>query len=197
MKTITINAYEYSELTPEAKERAREWYIETIDGSPWQDEIMDSLKALFNNIDGVRLVNWSIGAYSYSFLTVTMEEDTGNLAGKRARAWLENHFLANLRIPYTGKRRWEVAQYGASYRPGMVPPCPLTGYCADDNFIDALRAGIRSGNTVREALQKLASTAQKLMEQDDEFSRSIDAVEESIIANEYEFTEDGKRCHCL
>lgn len=38
MKTIEINAYTYAELTPEAQERARDWYRECSAGDTYYSE---------------------------------------------------------------------------------------------------------------------------------------------------------------
>lgn len=192
-KEKTITVYQYAELpTEKAKNRARDWFLECDEIST--EEVLESLKALFKNCSGVKLTDWSIGTYSPSYLKVTFAQDGAeDLKGARAFAWLENNLLAGVRIPWTGQKRRELAQYGVWYRPGLVKPCPFTGVCFDDDFLDALRASLKAGDTLKDAFEDLARHAQKLLEAEYEYHQSEEYVSEMMEANEYEFDEDGRR----
>lgn len=201
MKTIKVyTAAELKKKFPDAFDRALEHFQQDNDSIPWSEEIIDSLKAIFDR-SGLRLRNYSIGAYCYSDLTVDMESDVANLSGNRALAWIENNLLADLRIPYKPMfklwsdgwkptvKRGELSKYGAYYRPGMIHPRPFTGVCFDEDFIEALLKAIKSGDTLKEAYTGLADVAQKLMESEVDYQNS----EENFLEQDYQFTKDGTR----
>ncbi len=193
MKTLTIECFEYEELSDEAKAIALEEYQKQCDNDgdiPWMDEIMDSMKKLIEMMD-FKLNKWSIGPYAYSYMNVEGKNDSWeDLSGRRAFAFVENHLFQYLRIPWKGKKRWEVAKY-KGYSAGRVPSCPLTGVCYDDDFIDHLMNQLRDGSTIKEALESLATEASKLMELECENKRSKEYfIDHCVIDNTY-FTEDG------
>lgn len=190
MKTKTINIYTAAELKehcPEGFERALEDWRESVQSDPaWVSEIMDSFEAVFKAA-GLTLKDYSIG----TDCTVAQFDGEG-LTGKRASAWLENNLLAGLRIPWSGKRRWKNAKYGRGYRPGLIPPCPFTGWCFDEDLLDDLRDSIRGGLSIKEAFEGLADKAAKLIEEEIEAQCSEDYFLDHADANGYEYTENGK-----
>lgn len=195
MREKTVKLYKFEELSDKAKEKARNWYRDGISQDmPWMDETVQSLKAVFK-ASGITIKDWSLGAYNQNNFVRFDMGDAESLTGKRALAWLENNLFNGLRI---GDMKWkekrkEYLGYGDAYRPGKVPPCPLTGYCADDDFLDYLKKSVKSGDTLKEAFQGLADECGKLLEAEYEHQTSDEAVDESIEINGYEFTEDGKR----
>lgn len=191
MKKHTITTYSFSELSEEAKENALNNWIENNQEIFWQYEILESLKSLFDTCYGVSLYDYSLGLNN-SWLSISCDYDTGELQGKRAIAWLENNLLSHLRIPFVGKKRWELAQYGKYYRPGMIEPCPFTGYCADENFLYALITDIKKGSTLQDAFEGLASEYQKILNNEYEHQQSEDFFQDHALANDLEFTEDGE-----
>lgn len=196
MRTVKIKVYTAKELKekfPEGFKRAFDRYREDVSSTAgfWVDEIMDSLKGLFK-ASGITLKDWSIGPHSYSYVKFDMG-DAGRLEGSRAMAWLENNLLSSLRIPYTGKRRWELGKYGEAYRPGKVKPCPFTGYCADDDFLKALQENVRQGMSLKDAFKNMAGIASNLMEKEYEHEQSEECFLDHAECNELEFKENGAR----
>lgn len=193
MKTITV--YEFNELSEEAKEKARAWYREAAASDNYSlDEMLESLKAVFKVL-GYPMKDWSIGPYNRgNFLKVDLG-DANDLTGKRALAWLENNLFDQLRItPAQFKtKQKEYMSYGTDYRPGNVPPCPLTGVCYDDDLLDALRKDVIAGETLKDALQGLADKVQAMNEAEIEYQNEDAQVDEMLIANGYTFNQDGKR----
>jgi hypothetical protein len=195
MKTKIINIYSFNELSDEAKEHAIQEYRERNTDIFWADETIASLKGLFDNCNGIRLKNWSLGEYN-SWIRVDFDrEETEELSGKRAWAWIENNLLCNIRIPenslsINGTRR-ELAQYGKYYRSGMIKPCPFTGYCADDAYLDSLLKDIKEGCDLKTAFEGLATTYQKIINGEIEYQNSEEYIAEHMEANEYEFDEEG------
>lgn len=171
----TIRVYSPQELKkhhPEGFERAWETFKndEIID-IPWGGEIMDSLKATFKAA-GIRLTDWEISTCSYSYVQFDMDSDVRDLSGPRAMAWLENNLLGDLRIPFKGSKRWELAKYGQYYRPGMIKPCPFTGVCFDEDMLESLQRDIKAGESLGYAFSNLANVAAKAMESEVEYLQS-------------------------
>lgn len=191
MKDITITLYTAEELksaNPEAFEKALERYQNEQAEVFWADETIESMKEVFK-ASGIALREYNID-YSWpsgSAVRFDMENDVFDLTGVRAQAWLENNLLSGLRIPFYGPKRWEVAKYGSYYRPGMIKPCPFTGYCADDDFLESLQKDIKDGECLGDAYKNLAVEAGKMLESELEYQNS----EEHFLEQDYQFTYDG------
>lgn len=192
MRTVETRVYSARELSPDALERAAEHYVTHLDCIPWQDETMDSLKACVSHA-GFRIRDYSIGAHSHCSLELAGDDSILDLRGPRALAWFENHYLSLLRIPWAGPGRDTVRRYGYWYRPGMVRPCPFTGYCFDDDCIEHVGKRLKDGDTVREAFESLAPVVGKQWEGELDYLRSPEGFLDMAEANEWEFSEDGKR----
>lgn len=196
MRTLKIKVYTVKELKkkyPDGFARALKDHCEEVErcGIHWNDEVMDSLKGLFKAA-GIKLTDWKIGAYSYSHVKFDMG-DAAELDGRRAWAWLENNLFSALRVPYRGPARWDVAKYGEHYRPGMIKPCPFTGVCFDDDFLDQLRANVRAGMNLEDAFSDMADVARRIMEKEYEAEQSEEYFIDEAEANEYEFKASGER----
>jgi hypothetical protein len=208
MKTIELyTPQELKEANPKGFEKAHQNYNYEDTEIPWQSEIVDSLKAIIKE-SGLALRDWSISGDcpSQSWLKVDMESDVANISGQRALAWLENNLLSDLRIPFIPMftrfqlpdgswtehqptRRGELAQYGEYYRPGMIKPCPFTGVCFDEDFIEALVKAVKDGDTLEDAYRGLAQVAGKLFEQEIEQAQS----EETFLEQDHLlYTFEGK-----
>lgn len=194
MRTIQTTLYQFDELSPEAKEKARTWYR---DGSASEnyagEDMLKSMEAIFKR-SGITLNYWSIGPYSYSYVRFDMG-DAGELTGRRATAWLENNLFSGLRMTpqeFAAKRK-DYMGYGASYRVGKIKPCPLTGMCYDEDLLEDLQHSIKSGMTLKDAYHALPEKVRQMNEAEIEYSNEDAQVDESITINEYEFTADGKR----
>ena len=71
MRTEQINIYTFDELNDSAKDKAREWYRQNLD-YPWGDESMNSIKVFCDEF-GVRIKDYSIGAFSHSYIETDVE----------------------------------------------------------------------------------------------------------------------------
>lgn len=202
-----IRVYTAAELkrkNPQAFEKALEHFRSHNDEIPWQGEIIDSLKALFKHTNGIsNLRDWSIDAYGYSYVKFEFDQDeAGGLTGNRALAWLENNLLGDLRIkfmPYgriDKEHHWkssraELSKYGQYYRPGMIRPCPFTGVCFDEDYIESLQKSIKAGDTLKDAFAELADVAAKLFQAEIEYQNSEEYFLES--ESDAQYTIDGVR----
>ena len=195
MRTQTINIYSFNELSEEAQEKALNDYRESITEIFWADEIIESLKGLFEKCNGITLKDWSLGDCQ-SWLRVSFDRDEiGDFTGKRAMSWIENNLLINIRIPenslsMNGTRR-KLAKYGQYYRAGMIEPCPFTGYCSDDDFLQDLISEVKQGTVLKTAFEGLAVTCQKLIQNEMEYQQSEEYIKEHFEMNNCEFDEDG------
>jgi hypothetical protein len=191
VRTIEIPLMTARELSTAALERAIDGWQSSSDEIPHQDEVIDSLKACIEH-SPFRMGRWEVGPHSPSWMKVEGDENVLDLKGPRALAWFENHYLGTLRIPWQGKRRESVRRYGWAYRPGMLEPCPFTGVCYDDDFLEHLIKCLKEGDTVREAFESLAVVAQRLIEAEFDYLTSRDGFLDMAEANGWEFTEEGK-----
>jgi ribosome assembly protein YihI (activator of Der GTPase) len=70
MRTIEQVIYKYSELDDSAKQSAKEWFSQG--GYTWIDEGIDSIRAFCKHY-GVKLEDYSISPYSYSYIKTNVE----------------------------------------------------------------------------------------------------------------------------
>lgn len=170
-----VTAYTLSELkdaAPDAFERVHKEWAELCDEIPWADETMDSLKAVISAC-GARLKDWSVGPESHrSYLKVDADDgyapdgdENADCLDKDA-AWMLWEILTPLGY----------VKDGAADFPGH---CKLTGYCADDDFLEATYKALQGGDTLTEALEGLAHDAARMMESDLEQKQD----EDSMLAN--------------
>lgn len=219
MRTKTIKLYKLDELSYDARARALRDYQERVASwdIPWQEETIESLKAVIEATAGVKLKDWSIGAYNRgNFLRVEFSQDeAAELSGPRAMAWLENNLLSGLRVSGAARfsdespkntraertaRFWRVRKggqldhdsIGRRGLTGTIPACPLTGYCMDDDYLEELQKSVKSGSTLKEAFQGLADVAMHALESECEYQQSEEAFKERADINEMEFNEDGE-----
>lgn len=196
MKKVTAyTVQELKEEFPEGYERAfEEWKARRDSEIPWVDEIMDSLKAIFE-AGNVTLRDWSIGAYSPSYVTFSFygdyAEEIGELNGARALGWIENNIISPNRIRRGQYNRQELRRYG--YQIGALKDCPFTGVCFDFDMLESLLGDIQRGYTLREAFSGLASVASRLMESEIESATSEDAFAEDAEAMNRHYTEEGTK----
>lgn len=190
----TINVYTAEELKekfPQGFENALSHWQNNQDEIFWQDEIMDSLKAVFKKA-GIHLNDWSISDSSPSYVRFAMDEE-GEITGQKAYRWIKENILDGAtfrRVTYSKKHggkgwRYDIFKADGNYWQG------LTGYCADNDFVESLLDDIRGGCTIKDALNNLADCAGHLFEQELENQRSEEFFLDHASANEYKFLENG------
>ncbi len=218
VKSYAYTAQHLRRYYPEAFERAHTEYRHHLDLSHVQDEMMDSLKGLFEAA-GVTLADWRLGAYSqgcYIKARFSNNDDIDgvkNLKGARAMAWLENNLYGPLRRPWglrpvsADNKHYAYGTHNSVYNtdsttgkpvrrwyaPGSVPDCPFTGCSYDMDFLDALNKSIRDGDTLKEAFEGLEHTFTTQLESEYEYQGEAAQFLEAAMMNEWEFTKEGKQ----
>jgi len=191
MRTETRKIYTASELkkeSPDAFEKALESYREEAGrrNCAWSDDICASGRAIVEAA-GLTLRNWSVDqsniSASYYHINGFGNDDdnnaTGDYTGRKARQWITRAFLPKYKFNWRIKRN-----------PG---DCPFTGYCADDDCIDAIRDSIKSGETLRQAFERLAQAVAKQCASESEYEQTEAYFLDHADANEWEYTADGER----
>lgn len=174
----TISVYTLQELrtmNPEAFERVHERWKEDVVASPdvpWADETMDSLKAVVKAAGGT-LTDWQIGPWGQSSMRVSVEDEYEYLPGRttqKGTAWFRKYVLTPLGY-LSGEHKSRARIFT-----GL---CKLTGYCADDNFLEYVYKSLKAGETLTDALEGLAREAEKELEANVEQHQE----EDSMMAN--------------
>jgi hypothetical protein len=187
MRTVTIERtyYTVAELQKHnggGFDRALDEYAQQeCAWQDWSDE-WASLKALDKHVGYDR--SGRVYAYGGGL------DETADLTGRRAWAWLENVVLGPLRkpwIPTVGKRRDRYT------RPGKVPDCPFTGFYVDEVLLDSLRDSLRAGMSVGDAMLALESVVQKVCDEEMDYRTSEEAFIEKAEDEGWEFTKEGRR----
>lgn len=192
MKTHTITTYSFEELSDEAKQHAVKKWREHNYEIHWQDEIFDSLKAVYKAAN-ITIRDYSLGLCSYSYIKIDLDEYIGDLTGARAFAWIENNLLHKLRISNTLENRKKHIKYGQYYRIGMVKPCPFTGVCYDENFLSCITESIKSGDSLKDIFtRRLIEEYVRILQAEYDDQNSDEYIIDTITANQYEFTENGE-----
>lgn len=160
---VKVTGYTLAEIEtahPEAFERIHDRWRDLVyrDQAPWADETMDSLRAVIDAAGG-SLDDWSIGPDSGSCSVgiddhYTYHNASGEHSAPCGARWFRREVLAPLGY---------VRPDGRAYFPGL---CKLTGYYADDAFLEDAYRSLRKGETLREALEGLAHVASRMMADD-------------------------------
>ena len=182
MKVIKTTVYEYSELSPDAQEKARNWLHECLDSVDFLDVLED-----FNEVCtalGVTLdrdtrnnelcICWDTYKYFSASFTGTYSRVAGmrEAIKKHAPEDTELHVIADMlssNVEYVTIRQH--VGYGCEF------------------FIDA-----QTDNKIAlDAFKRLAAWLYKCIEKQEQYLYSDEYAADTMQANGYTFTEDGAR----
>lgn len=212
-ETTTRQLYTFDELSESAKERARDWWREGMQSpDDWQaDSVIDDAARLFDMIGlnirtrpvklmggGTRNepdVYWSLGrdrglsfkgSYSYrkgGLQALAAEAPKGD--GKVYESNNEINAIAET-LQAIQKRNFYQVQASSAHQRHY-------GIDVDIERADGKPISEADIDATREALDGLADWLLSSLEREWEYQNSNEAIDETIRANEYEFTEDGRR----
>ena len=185
MRTITRNVGTLAELKAvggRPYQRAIERLQSRVDADTHtQDEIVDSLKAFVAAI-GCRLQNYSIGTgRGGDYVSVAVPDlDYGD----------DGEMLTDYRQFITD--RLEAAGYWDDGKLNTTGLCKFTGVCWDDCLVEAFWKALPADGVITDtqftgAMQGLGSDCQRMIEEDNDYNRGEEAIEEMAEANDYEF----------
>ena len=196
MKTVTYtqNLYTFNELSETAKEKACDWYRESSMGDAFFAESVtelakDSAKMLGIDIDNIYWSGFSsqgdgasfTGSYKYAkgWKAKLCKEFGGKLLDKLIEIGEELQ-AAQSAVFYTGEAT--IRQRG-NYSHSGTMRFGCEAEKGDFSYFE---------ESVENALRNFADWIYNSLETEYDYQNSDEAVIEAILANEYEFTEDGQ-----
>lgn len=172
MKTVEVKVYEFKELSEKAKEKAKQDYA-ALFGYAWQDEALASLKAMAKAF-GAKLRDYEVDFFNSSRSGAKF--DAPNLSRREIK-----NILAGL----------------GSYDPKTLQghgDCKLTGFCMDEDALDGFRRAFEGGESDLDTLLQAGFYSWlKSAQADCEGQYGDEQFAEHCEANEYWFTENGRR----
>lgn len=172
MKTVEVKVYEFKELNEKAKEKAKQDHA-ALFGYAWQDEALASLKAMAEAF-GAKLRDYEVDFFNSS------------------------HSGAKFDSPNFSRREIKKILDGlGSYDPKTLQghgDCKLTGFCMDEDALDGFRRAFEGGESDLDTLLQAGFDSWlKSAQADCEGQYGDEQFAEHCEANEYWFTENGRR----
>lgn len=208
-RQVTYTVYNYDELTDQAKAKARDWYREQ--SAQWWDASAVIENAVYEAADilGIefttRLVQLVNGATRYKpaiyYSVAYCQGDGASFEGrysykKGAQKALQNEFPQDQTLQDIAKNLQDIQRkhfYGLS-----ASVSTSGGYSREDSMSCSVESDrtpyadlSEAESDILEAMRDFARWIYKQLREDIEGENEDEAVEESIRANEYEFTEHG------
>ncbi len=167
MKTIETQVFTFDELSDKAKEKARGWFRQDYDSSDAADYILDDAKTIGLAIKSLSQHRANKGAFTDDAVTCAQAiiENHGPDCEtyKTAKAFLLSVDSLNVEYP----------EYAEGER--------------ESDYED------EKEELEKEFLGSLLSDYWQMLDKEIEYQNSEEVVDENITANDYTFTEDGKR----
>lgn len=164
MREIIVKLYKFEELTEKAKEKARDWFRSGFDGQFEFDTILEDAKEVGLKILELRPTGIQ-GNNRGEFITTARE---------CAEKIVKNH-----------GESCETYKTAAAY----LKDISTLEVDEDGEFVNEDEAD----ELTKEFKYSLLEDYRVTFEKEEEYQNSDEVVDENIIANEYEFTDDGER----
>jgi hypothetical protein len=200
MRQITINVYNFSELSPAAQLWAWEHGPDFSDA--YSDEYQATLAA-FENIFDIKVYRWDVDSLRYDFSFVTAGRATEAPEGDALRLarYIWNNYAEYIQKGryYSTRGRWINGKYHYKHRYSRVTfemdNCPLTGVYIDCDIlrpvIDCLHYK-RFFSSYTELINECLTEFFRAWRNEIEYCSSMEHFAEMCDANEYEFTAEGE-----
>ena len=191
MKKITVNLYEYNELSETAKHKAHDDYLNTgFDSASSYDFRATLYKfcAAFN----VNLIEWQVDEFNYSFRFSVNEPD--EMDAQRFATWVYNnfgHLLTEGKSYYKGSKR-HVSRVMAD---AFYWQYALTGCCYDSDILEPVHKCIdrdEDFKSMKELVEDCFDSFFATWKKQIEYENSEEYFEEVCNCNEWYFTESGE-----
>ena len=170
MKTITTHTtvYKFEELSDEGKAKVLEHYYDINVDFDWWDCTYDDAKTI-----GCKITEFDIDRGSYCRLTCDDAHWTACLIVENHGETCDTHKLAKQYL----KDREKIFSQAAKDNDGEIPEYPTK------DFLDDLDAAF---------VRALGEEYLSLLRQEYDYQTSEEAIKETIEANDYDFTEEGR-----
>lgn len=207
MRVKQVYLYEYHELSDSAKEKAREWYREaSCNDSSWSEFVIDEAKeqGQFLGFDEIEKIYWT-GFWSQgdgACIEGTWRASNVQL-DKVADGWGEDLATTEIKriaqvfaeiakqYPYANFRVVHRGHYYHEYCTEFTFDSG-EGYDSEDSEVDYDKFS-EAEDGLTEAARDFMEWIYRRLEKGYEYQNSDEVIEENIKANEYTFTETGKR----
>lgn len=173
MRTIEVKLYQFEELSAEARENAIEKNRFTNvehDWWDWFDEGMDEIGIKVNSFD-----------VYYGNIGITIE-DSEQTAIKAIEEYPEKNEIVKISKQFIADRDALVKRLGEGNN--------IDGYSVKEEFIDEYDEEIE--RLEEQYRREIAKEIITWLREDYEYLQTDEAVAETLIANDYEFTEKGE-----
>jgi hypothetical protein len=192
VETITRTLYQFDELSDKAKENARDWYRNLIDSNDY-DSVIDDAKAIAK-LMGIEITNiyWSgfssqgdgacfEGTYQYKKGSVKAVKEYAP-KDEKLHSIVESLFNIQKRNGYGLQAK--VFQFGRYYHSNCVRI-----------EVEREKFGFsnKDENELKETLKDYMNWIYKQLDEENDYLYSAEHIDDTIRANEYEFTENGKK----
>ncbi len=210
--TTTTTLYSFNELSDKAKQTAIEDYSSRWHEYAWSDDYVKTLETFASQFP-VRIRDYQVSPYADSYISLAFTDDEHeDMCGARLRAHLLTHYFDAL---YEGKYYGKLVdtypdgtkiEKSKEYPIGkrhvkrhskvMFDKANPTGFCADYDVRKPIYEFLANGNdtttTFGELMYSCASALKMAWCADMAYQDSAEYLAEELIANDYEFTSDGK-----
>lgn len=190
MRTQQVNIYLYSELSDQAKEKVREWWLDIEDFSWITKEARETLDK-FCEIFPVEWERMDWENPYYSYWRIRTPEYAEELTGQRLATYIYNNYGQYIFKPKTyyrnGEKRYSRIQ--------ITDDCVLTGVCYDMDILMPIYDFLDKPTNIdfRTLLNDCIYSLCRSVIGEIEYHKSEEGIADIMEANEYEFTVDGNR----
>lgn len=191
MKTIEIKLFKFEELTSEAQQNAIDKWRESDEYGFYKDN-EESLKG-FLEIFPIQVKDWSYDAYNHNErILYSGGADYQLLNGKRLVSHLVNNYYSVL-----FEKKVFKLKSGKTRKSRIIEQetcCPFTGYHTDEALLQPIREFLKTPSKIdfEDLLSDCIFQWGKACEADCYYQQTNECITENIIANDYDFTDEGE-----
>ena len=164
MKTVRIKVYSFNELSEEAKSKAVE-KLADINNCVISFNYNDAHETIkkFNELFNLKEGNHSFLEYYDGYI----DDDILNLCNEPLNEYINSKI--------------DIDKY---------QDCLLTGHCYDISMLFNLKHADKN-TTLKECFDNCFASIKKTLQDEEDYLQSREAIEETILANDYQFLIDG------
>jgi hypothetical protein len=210
-RVARVKVYSFGQLSDKAKEVARSWWRDRQEYDYIWGEAKNTVDA-FND-----LFNLKHGLRSWLDFRHNLSDEVEELKGLRLRTYIINNYgwglnkrkyMGHLKASkpvnhpccrnrvYKTRSGGEIVSVSYLSRIQYTTDCVLTGVCYDHDILAPIYEFIKKPckhTTLVDLFKDCFESLRLSIESEIEYRNSDEYVDEELVSNDYEFTEDGKR----